>query len=217
MNIIQTISIWAIPVLFAITLHEVAHGWTARYFGDSTAHMLGRLSINPIKHIDPIGTVLIPLLLVVSHAPFLFGWAKPVPVNMAQLRNPKRDMAIVAAAGPFSNLVMAIAWAMLAKISTLLPGTMEGLAVPLFLMGQAGIIINLVLMVLNLLPLPPLDGGRVVTGLLPDHLARSYSRIEPYGFFILIGLLVLGGLSLILGPPISLFQNVIYQIFALPS
>ncbi len=215
MNTLQLLSVWALPVLFAITLHEVAHGWTARHFGDMTAAQLGRLSLNPIKHIDPVGTVIVPAVLLLLGG-FVFGWAKPVPVNMFHLHNPKRDMAVVAAAGPAANLVMALGWALIAKLGVSMYGTLEWIAVPLILMGQAGIAINLVLMLLNLLPLPPLDGGRVVAGVLPDNLSYQYGRIEPLGLFILLGLLALGVLGKILSPPYTALSDLIVRVFDLP-
>ncbi len=215
MNTLQLLSVWALPVLFAITLHEVAHGWTARHFGDMTAAQLGRLSLNPIKHIDPVGTVIVPAVLLFLGG-FVFGWAKPVPVNMFHLHNPKRDMAVVAAAGPAANLVMALGWALIAKLGVSMYGTLEWIAVPLILMGQAGIAINLVLMLLNLLPLPPLDGGRVVAGVLPDNLSYQYGRIEPLGLFILLGLLALGVLGKILSPPYTALSDLIVRVFDLP-
>ncbi|HVA54598.1 MAG TPA: site-2 protease family protein, partial [Gammaproteobacteria bacterium] len=165
-NIIQLIIIWAPPVLFAITLHEVAHGWVARRFGDPTAQMLGRLTINPLKHIDPVGTIIVPVLLLVLHTGFLFGWAKPVPISPRNFKNPRRDMAIVAAAGPLSNLVMGIIWALVIRLGALLYPTLHWIE-PLIYMGLAGVLINVALMVFNLIPLPPLDGGRVLVGLLP--------------------------------------------------
>jgi Zn-dependent protease len=202
LNLVQKIVVWALPVLFAITVHEVSHGWVARRLGDPTAEMMGRLTLNPLKHIDPIGTVAIPLLLLLLGG-FIFGWAKPVPVTYQNLHNPKRDMAIVALAGPLSNLLMAIGWGIIAKIGLLLLGSLPFAGQPLVYMGQAGIIINVILMVLNLLPLPPLDGGRVMVGILPGPLAYKFSRIEPYGFFILLALLATGILSNILGPVIQ--------------
>ncbi len=213
-NIIQQIAIFALPVLFAITVHEVAHGWMAKKLGDPTAMMMGRLTLNPIKHIDPIGTVLVPILLSMMGG-FLFGWAKPVPVTWENLKNPKRDMALVAIAGPAANLVMALLWALVIKIGFLLSGTFDWLANPMIAMGQAGILINILLMVLNLLPLPPLDGGRIVTSLLPGPMAWKFSRIEPYGFFILLGLLALGFLGKILWPPVEATITAIYQLFQL--
>ncbi len=210
MTLVQTVAVLALPLLFAVTVHEVAHGWVARRLGDPTAMMLGRLTLNPIKHIDPLGTLLIPALLLIMHAPFLFGWAKPVPVTWQNLRNPRRDMALVAAAGPGANLVMALLWALVAKLGLVLAPGIGGLALPIVLMGKVGITFNLVLMVLNLLPLPPLDGGRVLVGLLPGPLAWKVSRIEPYGFAILLVLLMTGGLAYLIVPPIGWFEHIIY-------
>ena len=174
---VQRIAVWALPILFAITVHEVAHGWVARRLGDPTAYMMGRLTLNPIRHIDPIGTVLVPLALTLMGG-FIFGWAKPVPVTWENLRNPKRDMVLVAAAGPLANLAMALLWALAMKVGVLLGDEARWVALPLIYMGFAGITINLVLMVLNLLPLPPLDGGRVVAGLLPDRRAPRAVRAD---------------------------------------
>ena len=175
-------------MLFAITLHEAAHGYVARHFGDLTAYQAGRISLNPLRHIDPIGTVLVPLVMFMT-AGFLFGWAKPVPVNFGRLRRPKQDMLWVAIAGPASNLFMAILWIMVAKLAL---GSSGGTTAAWFLaMAQAGITINVVLMVLNLIPLPPLDGGRVAVSLLPQPYSYRFAKIEPYGMFILIGILLL--------------------------
>ncbi len=213
-NIIQTIAIWVLPVLFAITVHEAAHGWMAKRLGDPTAMMLGRLTLNPIKHIDPIGTILVPVVLLISGSGFLFGWAKPVPVTWENLKNPRRDMALVALAGPASNLIMAIMWAIVAKMAIVIDGG-GGVLQPLILMGLAGIQINIILMVLNLLPLPPLDGGRIVTGLLPGPMAWQFSRIEPFGLVILIGLLLIGVLWQILEPIVAAAQSFIFLITGL--
>ncbi len=199
-SILQGISIWALPVLLAIVLHEVAHGWVADKLGDSTARWMGRLTLNPIKHIDPIGTILIPLLLVVSGAGFVFGYAKPVPINFRKLNNPKRDMVWVALAGPLTNLALAFISVGLLSITIHLPTALNWFAEPLAAMLQASIIINVVLFVVNLVPLPPLDGGRVAVGLLPNPLAYQLERVEPYGFFILVGLLMLGVFQSVLGP-----------------
>jgi Zn-dependent protease len=196
----QLVSALVIPVLFAITVHEVAHGWVAKRFGDLTADRLGRLTLNPLKHIDPVGTILVPALLVLLKTGFVFGWAKPVPVSFENLRNPRRDMAIVAAAGPVANLLMAIFWALMVKIAMVLPDTAAWIKTPLLYMGLGGIFVNVLLMVFNLLPLPPLDGGRVAIGLLPGPWAYRLSRIEPYGFFILLGLMFTGVLWFVIGP-----------------
>lgn len=211
LNMVQVIAIWALPVLFAITVHEVAHGWVAKKLGDPTAMMMGRLTLNPLKHIDPIGTVVVPLALVLMGG-FIFGWAKPVPVTWANLRNPKRDMALVALAGPMSNLVMAFGWALIMKVGFMLGDDFNWLAWPLIYMGGAGIAINGVLMLLNLLPVPPLDGGRVMAGLLPGPWAWKLSRIEPYGLMIMVGLMVTGMLGKILGPPLHYFESFMFSL-----
>ena len=188
-NLIQTVAIYALPVLFAITVHEAAHGYAARYFGDPTAHMLGRISLNPMRHIDPVGTILMPLLLYfATSGAFLFGYAKPVPVNFGRLRNPKRDMVWVALAGPGANLAMAIGWTVLAYVLVAL-GTEERFFLE---MAQAGMLVNVVMFAFNLFPLPPLDGGRILVGLLPMRQAVAVSRVEPYGFFIVLALVVSG-------------------------
>ncbi len=210
LTLIQKIAVWALPVIFAITVHEVAHGWVANRLGDPTARMLGRLTLNPIKHIDPIGTVLIPAILLALPGGIIFGWAKPVPVTAQNLKNPRRDMAIVAAAGPAVNLIMAVLWALVARFAQFLPS--ESLAMPLTYMGFAGISINILLAVLNLLPIPPLDGGRVVSNLLPPRASAQYDQIEPYGFFILLGLIITGALGYLLGPPYALLQSLIVAV-----
>ncbi len=201
-QIIYKIAIWGIPVLFAITLHEYAHGWAANKRGDSTAKMLGRLSLNPVKHIDPIGTVLVPLIFLLMPGGLLFGWAKPIPVNARNLKKPKADMIYIALAGPLANLLMAIIWFVLMHLSHNLisdPALHQG-----FLdMSTAGIIINLILMILNLFPIPPLDGGKVLSNLLPMKMSLTLDKVEPYGFFIIIGLVYLGVLNAILSPIIG--------------
>ena len=198
---IQRVSILAIPVLLAITVHEAAHGWVAHKLGDSTAMMLGRVTFNPLKHIDPLGTVIVPLATLLMTG-FLFGWAKPVPVDWRNLHNPRRDMGLVALAGPGANLVMAIFWGVLIKIGLFLAPISEWIAVPLIAMGAAGVFINCILMTLNLTPILPLDGGRVLVALLPPRQALAFSRLEPYGLFIVLGLLVTGVLGNILWPVI---------------
>ena len=196
----QTLAIYALPVLFAITLHEAAHGYVARYFGDMTAHAQGRISLNPARHIDIVGTIVVPLvILLVSGGKLLFGWAKPVPVNFSALRKPRRHMALVAAAGPGANLAMALAWALVLKISLALSGSDFFDA-----MSRAGIIVNLVFMFLNLLPILPLDGGRIVASLLPSRAAWRYAKLEPWGIPLLLVLLVIpNGLSFLLRPIID--------------
>lgn len=214
LNIIQKIIIWSIPVIFAITLHEYAHGWVASRLGDSTAKFLGRLSLNPIRHIDPIGTLLIPGLLILFKMNFIFGWAKPVPVNWNNLRNPRRDVALVALAGPVSNLIMATIWAFIAKLG-LMMGDMAFMA-PVVYMGAAGIMINTILMILNILPIPPLDGSRVVSSFLPPKMAWRYNLLEPYGFIILIVLLATGLLSYILFHPYVWTVTTFQSLFGIP-
>ncbi len=211
-QLIQLVAIGAIPILFAITLHEAAHGYVARHFGDMTAYQMGRISLNPLRHIDPIGTVLLPILSLWLGG-ILFGWAKPVPVNFGALRHPKKDMLWVSLAGPAANLFMALFWALCAKLAL----NMEGgyFALPLALMAKLGMQINIVLLVLNLLPLPPLDGGRVAISLLPHRQAYQLARLEPYGFVILIILLVTNVLGLILWPVIGLVTGLINFIFGL--
>lgn len=211
LTVIQYAAVAALPLLFAITVHEVAHGWVALRLGDRTAKMMGRLTLNPIKHIDPVGTLLVPGILLLLGG-FIFGWAKPVPVDYRNLHQPKRDMAIVAAAGPLANLGMAIGWAIVAKLGLMIGAASTWASVPMILMGKIGIFLNLILMVLNLLPLPPLDGGRVLVGVLPQNWAVRVARIEPYGFFILLALLVTGVLGKIIGPPIFTLEKVLFRL-----
>ena len=208
LTLIQKIAVFALPVIFAITLHEAAHGYVARYFGDMTAASLGRITANPLKHIDLVGTIIVPLVIVIASkllggGMLLFGWAKPVPVNFARLRRPKQDMLWVAAAGPGMNFIMAVFWALVIQLGYALG---SGFATaPLMLMGAAGVFINVILMALNLIPLPPLDGGRIAVSLLPVKQAIQFSRLEPYGLFILLGLMFTGILGTMLWPLISLF------------
>ena len=215
-ELISSLAIWALPVLFAITLHEAAHGYAARHFGDRTAELAGRISLNPLRHIDPVGTLLIPGVILASSAlvggsPMLFGWAKPVPVNFGRLRQPKADMLWVAAAGPLANLFMAVLWMLVLKLGFSLPENAYRL--PLLRMADAGVQINSVLMLLNLLPLPPLDGGRILVSLLPAGPAWKFAQIEPYGFPILLLLLFTGILGDILDPLMALFRFVLATVF----
>jgi Zn-dependent protease len=215
-QLIQTVALAALPVLFAITLHEASHGFAARHFGDHTAERAGRISLNPVRHIDPLGTIAIPLLiLLLSGGDFLFGWAKPVPVDFGRLRHPKRDMLWVAAAGPAANLAMACAWALVLKLVIALP--INDYSVPLAAMAQIGISVNVVLMVLNLLPIPPLDGGRIAVSLLPMAIAIRFARLERWGFPILLLLLFTDVLGTIMALPIALIRALLALIFQLPS
>jgi Zn-dependent protease len=199
---VQTVAIYALPVLFAITLHEAAHGYVARHFGDMTAYAQGRVSLNPVRHIDFVGTIIIPIvILVLSGGRFLFGWAKPVPVNYSALRRPKQHMALVAAAGPGANLAMALGWALLLKLAVELPPNF--FSMPMAEMAKAGILVNLVFMFLNLLPILPLDGGRIVASLLPSRVAWQYAKLEPWGLPVLLLLLVTNVLDFVLGPLVS--------------
>ena len=199
LTLVQRIAVWALPLIFAVTVHEAAHGWVADRLGDPTARKLGRITLNPIPHIDLVGTILVPVLML-TFTGFLIGWAKPVPVSVLQLHSPKRDMAIVAAAGPAVNLLMALIWLVILLLAHAQIHAMPAVALPLLLMAVAGVFINLVLMAINLLPVPPLDGGRIVTGLLPMAAARLYARIEPFGMVILILLLISGVVGMILAP-----------------
>jgi Zn-dependent protease len=217
-GLIQLIALAALPVTFAITLHEAAHGYAARHFGDYTAANAGRITLNPLRHIDPVGTIAVPLLILVMSkllggGGILFGWAKPVPVNFGQLRSPKRDMLWVAAAGPGANLFMAACWALVLKFADGLPWNY--FSAPLLGMAQIGISINVVLMVLNLFPLPPLDGGRIAVSLLPSRLAWRFAMLEPYGFMILLVLLFSGALSAVLSPFIGLVLGALDALFNL--
>ena len=212
-NFIQTIAIYALPVLFAITIHEAAHGYVARYFGDNTAWMMGRVTMNPLKHIDPIGTIAMPLMLYfATSGAFLFGYAKPVPVHFGNLRNPKRDMVWVALAGPASNFLQALAWG--AAFYLLQGGAMTE---PFFLkMCQAGILVNVVMCVFNLFPLPPLDGGRILVGLLPYKQAVFVSRIEPWGFFVVMALVLAGVVSKLWMQPLMAVTYSILEALLVP-
>ncbi|AWI74976.1 site-2 protease family protein [Parazoarcus communis] len=217
-SLISNLAIWALPVLLAITLHEAAHGYVARYFGDPTADRAGRITLNPLRHIDPVGTVLVPagilgLSVLFGGGGILFGWAKPVPVDFGRLRRPKADMLWVAAAGPGANLAMAIGWALLFKLAISSP--QGAFTIPMMKMADAGMQINGVLMLLNLLPIPPLDGGRIAVSLLPGRLAWHFSRIEPFGFPILLLLLFSGLLGAILGPMLAMFRFFLALIFGI--
>ena len=213
-NLLITICVYAIPVIFAITLHEAAHGYVARRFGDNTAWMLGRVTLNPAKHIDPIGTVVLPLVTVALSG-FMFGWVKPVPVNFGNLRNPRRDAVLVAAAGPGANLLQALAWAGVARVL----GEMvdpSGLVAGFWLsVAEKGVIVNVVFAILNLFPLLPLDGGRIVANVLPPRLGYAYSRTEPFGLVVLLVLMVTGVFSRLLGPPVSALASGIFSMFGL--
>lgn len=219
-QLIQVIAIAAIPILFAITLHEAAHGYVARHFGDLTAERAGRISLNPLRHIDPLGTVILPILTLWMGG-IIFGWAKPVPVNFAALRHPKKDMLWVALAGPATNLAMAFGWGLIAKLATFMPENY--FSAPLFEMAVVGIKINAVLIALNMLPLPPLDGGRVAVSLLPRRQAIALARVEPYGMFILIAAVVIpifGGLTLlqvVLLPIVNALVGLVAAVFGLPG
>ncbi len=206
LSVIQKIAVFALPVLFAITLHEAAHGYVAKYFGDLTAYAAGRVTLNPLRHIDLVGTIIVPLVILLisklSGGAILFGWAKPVPVNFSNLRRPKQDMLWVAAAGPLSNFVMALGWACAFKLGMALTPGNPALAWLVFV-GACGILVNVILMVLNLLPLPPLDGGRIAVSLLPHRLSWRFAKIEPYGFVILIVLLLTNVLGYILWPMVT--------------
>jgi len=215
-QLVQTLAIYALPVLLAITLHEAAHGYVARHFGDMTAYAEGRVSLNPVRHIDLVGTIIVPLLILVlsklaGGAGLLFGWAKPVPVNYSALRRPRQHMMWVAAAGPGANLAMALAWAAVFKSADLLPATY--FTQPALLMARAGIEVNVILMLLNLLPILPLDGGRIVASLLPTRVALRYARLEPWGFPILLLLLFTSALGVILSPMVSFSYRLIGTVF----
>lgn len=210
LSLVQRIAIWILPVIFAITVHEVAHGWVAKKFGDNTAYMQGRLTLNPLKHVDWLGTVILPCLLLISFTGFIFGWAKPVPVDARNFKNPKTALPFVAVAGPMSNLLMALAWALIARLGVLI--NIEFVSMPLIYSGIAGISINLVLMLINLLPIPPLDGSRVLSGLLPDRWAWQYNKLERVGFLILLALLMSGLLSTMLGYPLYIFQQMFFSL-----
>ena len=211
---IQKITIWILPVLLAVSLHEAAHAWMADKKGDATARLMGRLTFNPLKHIDPIGTIVVPALMIFATG-FAFGWAKPVPVDARNLHNPKKDMMWVALAGPVSNFIMAVLWAVFLNISVLFVDSRSSISMFFLLMPVAGITVNVILGVLNLLPIPPLDGGRIMAGILPPAASMQYSKIEPYGFFIIIALMLSGMLSSIIFPVVNLFLIVLSTISGL--
>jgi Zn-dependent protease len=215
LNLISTLFVFVIPVIFAVTLHEVAHGWVASRFGDQTAKSMGRLTLNPIKHIDPVGTIVVPAIMYFTSG-FIFGWAKPVPVNWRNLGHPRRDMALVAIAGPTANFLMLLFWAILAKVIVWLGSDPNYLTQVIFIMCGIGITINMILMILNLFPLLPLDGGRVLTAMLPRNLAITFSRLEPYGLIILVLLLFSGILWKILMPVIGGMESLIYHLIQIP-
>jgi len=212
LTLVQKIVVWVIPVIFAITVHEVAHGWVAKLCGDKTAWMLGRLTLNPIKHIDPVGTILVPGLMLATTG-FVFGWAKPVPVISRNLHHPKRDMALVAIAGPLANFLMALGWVIFIRLALLI--NMAEYSIPMIYVGIAGIMINIVLGLLNLLPIPPLDGSRIVSWLLPVQWDNYYQYIERYGFFILIALIMTDVLGAILGAPIGYVKAFYFSLAGL--
>jgi Zn-dependent protease len=215
LTLLQRIVVWILPVIFAITVHEVAHGWMAKKYGDNTASALGRLTLNPIKHIDLLGTIILPGLLLITGTGFIFGWAKPVPVDPRHFKNPRRDMAIVALAGPVANLLMAVGWALIARVGVAIGMQMESVSLPLIYSGIAGISINLVLALVNLLPIPPLDGSRILTGILPHYWAWQYNRLERFGFIILLVLLYTNVLSVILAYPMFIVQQMFFSIAGL--
>jgi Zn-dependent protease len=215
LTLVQRIVVWILPVVFAITVHEVAHGWVAKKFGDNTASALGRLTLNPIKHIDLLGTIILPGLLLITGTSFIFGWAKPVPVDPRYFKNPRRDMAIVALAGPVANLLMAIGWALVARLGVMIYTHTEAIALPLIKSGEAGISINLILALVNLLPIPPLDGSRILTGVLPHYWAWQYNRLERFGFIILLVLLYTNVLGVILAYPMFIVQKMFFSLAGL--
>ncbi|KTC76077.1 transmembrane protein [Legionella birminghamensis] len=216
LSTIQQIAIWIIPVLLAITIHEASHAWVASLCGDRTAEQEGRLSFNPIKHIDLFGTIIVPLMvLILSKFSFVFGWAKPVPITPSRMRNPRRDVALVTLAGPLSNLIMAICWALCFKLSTYLDPQRSSYALFLLLSARAGMIINLLLCFFNLLPIPPMDGSKVVMSLMSPRAAMKYQKLEPYGFFIVLLLLITGALAWILNPLMNYSLRLLVSILNL--
>ncbi|MGZ4959214.1 MAG: site-2 protease family protein [Methylomonas sp.] len=214
LTLVQRIVVWLLPVIFAITGHEVAHGWMAKQYGDKTAEQQGRLTLNPIKHIDLLGTIIIPGIMLMTFTGFIFGWAKPVPVEPRNFKKPKQAMMMVALAGPLSNLLMALAWVLIARIGVTFH-EIESVSLPLIYSGVAGITINLILALINLLPIPPLDGSRVLSGLLPDYWAWQYNRLERFGFLILLVLLATNALGLILAYPMFYAQQLFFSLAGL--
>ena len=212
LSVIQRIAVWILPVIFAITVHEVAHGWVAKKYGDNTASRLGRLTLNPVKHVDLLGTIIVPGLLLMTGTGFIFGWAKPVPVDPRNFKRPLQDMAIVALAGPVSNLIMALIWALIIRLGIFIGTNAETISLPLIYTGVAGISINLVLAMINLLPIPPLDGSRILTGILPSYWASQYNRLERYGFILLLVLLYTKILNIILEYPLFIAQKLFFSI-----
>jgi Zn-dependent protease len=212
LTLVQQIVVGVLPMIFAITVHEAAHGWVAKKYGDNTAYQQGRLTLNPIKHIDPLGTVILPGLLLILKTGFIFGWAKPVPVDPRNFKKPITDMAIVALAGPVSNVLMAIFWALIARVGMTIGASLEAVALPLIYSGIAGISVNLSLALLNLIPIPPLDGSRVVTALLPTRWAWRYNQLERYGFIILMALLYTKVLNMVLAYPLYFAHNLFFSI-----
>ncbi|MGQ3890422.1 site-2 protease family protein [Legionella sp. CNM-4043-24] len=216
LSTVQQIAVWILPVLFAITLHEAAHAWVAYMLGDVTARQAGRVSINPMRHIDPVGTVVVPIVvMLLSHFSFVFGWAKPVMINSSHFKKPRRDIALSVAAGPTANVLMAVLWACALKIGLMLHPESSSAALFLILTARAGIIINLLLAIFNLLPVPPLDGSKIVAMLLPAQQAMLFQKLEPYGFFILLALMFTGVLNWLISPPINWSLGVISRLFGL--
>ncbi len=215
MNVVQLVSVAILPLILAITVHEAAHGWVAYRLGDPTAKSQGRLTFNPLPHIDLIGTIVVPMVLLLLGG-FIFGWAKPVPVDLRNFKRPRHDMAIVALAGPTSNLLMALAWGMVVKLAIVLPESLHWMTLPLILMGKIGMTLNIILAVLNFLPLPPLDGSRILAWLLPTQGALMLDRIEPYGIFILIGLLYLGIWDKLISPLVNAVNAMMMTALSLP-
>ncbi len=215
LSLVQRIVVWILPVIFAITVHEVAHGWVAKKYGDNTASNLGRLTLNPIKHIDLLGTIILPGLLLITGTGFVFGWAKPVPVDSRNFKNPRQNMAIVALAGPASNLLMAIFWALVARVGVMVGSGNETIAMPLIYSGVAGISINLILMLLNMLPIPPLDGSRILSGVLPNYWAWQFNKLERFGFFILLIMLYFNVLNVILAYPKYILEQWFFTLAGL--